>query len=159
MFESSIVTFSFLSILASVLITNLASTSSLVDTTFAIGAGNGSNEHTLNYLLFSSSTRQAHERKLEDLLKDSNHSHVSDSVNLQLATSVWKRMRQNALEFAQQRAEEAKPTINRLLQQANVSSSCRKSLNDVLNHISKLDSWAVESEYPMGFAEALKIQG
>lgn len=103
-------------------------------------------QQALNYLLFSSSSRQPHDLRLEGLLKDSNHSHVSDAVNLQLANSVWKKMRQNALEFAQQRADETKPTINRLLEQSNVSAVCQQSINDAIDRLAKLDEWAVRSK-------------
>lgn len=101
-------------------------------------------QRALNYLLFSSSNNKHLDAKLNDLLKDSNHSHVSDTINLQLANSVWTKMRQNALEFAQQRAKEVKPTIDRLLNEANISSHCRESLNSVLDRLSKLDAWAVQ---------------
>lgn len=107
----------------------------------------GSHQHALNYLLFSSLSRPTQDAKLEELLKDSNHSHVSDTVNLQLANSVWKKMRQNALEFAQQRADETKPAINRLLEQSNVSFACQQSINDAIDQLAKLDEWAVKSKY------------
>lgn len=103
-------------------------------------------QQALNYLLFSSPSRQPHDAKLEELLKDSNHSHVSDAVNLQLANSVWRKMRQNALEFAQQRADETKPTINRLLEQSNVSAACHQSINNAIDRLAKLDEWAVKSK-------------
>lgn len=116
--------------------------------TLAQSNATNNEQQALNYLLFSSSNnnKQPHDSKLDELLKDSNHSHVSDAINLQLANSVWKRMRQNALEFAQKRAVLARPTINRLLDQANVSSTCRQSLNDVIDHIANLDQWAVQSK-------------
>lgn len=106
----------------------------------------------LNYLMFASSetarpaTANDDDFRLQNLLKDSNHSHVSDAINLQLANTVWQRMRQNALNFAQQRTEEARPTINRLLEQANVGLACKQSLNSALDHLSKLDQWAVQSK-------------
>lgn len=103
-------------------------------------------QQALNYLLFSSSLRQPHDAKLEELLKDSNHSHVSDAINLPLANSVWRKMHQNALEYAQQRADETKPTINRLLEQANVSEACKLSVNNAIDRLAKLDEWAVKSK-------------
>lgn len=103
-------------------------------------------QQALNYLLFSSSLRQPHDAKLEELLKDSNHSHVSDTINLQLANSVWRKMHQNALEYAQQRADETRPTINRLLEQSNVSETCKQSINNVIDRLAKLDEWAVKSK-------------
>lgn len=110
----------------------------------------GQHEVALNYLLYSSPNRQErriNDSKLEELLKDSNHSHVSDAVDLERAKSVWSMMRQNAKEFAALRAHEAKPTIDRLLKQANVSSECSQSLNGVIEHIVNLDRWAVESKF------------
>lgn len=106
----------------------------------------------LNYLLFSSSSSkqqpQAYDSKLDRLLKDSNHSHVSDEIDLQFANNVWKKMRQNALEFAKQRADEARPTINMLLEQANISTNCRQAINGAIDRLAKLDQWAMQSKYP-----------
>lgn len=119
----------------------------------------GEHQAALNYLLFSggasntaaaaaaAATGQQQTKQLQELLKDSNHSHVSDAVNLQLANDVWQRMRQNALGFAQQKTNEARPTINELFDKANVSPSCRQSINQVLDHLSRLDQWAVKSKY------------
>lgn len=104
-------------------------------------------ETALNYLLYSNHQHQIKDAKVERLLKDSNHSHVSDTINLPLANSIWVRMRQNAIDFAKQRTDESRPTINRLLDQANVSDSCRHSLNDILDNLAKLNHWAVRSEY------------
>lgn len=107
-----------------------------------------SNVSTVNYLLFSSDTTDRNQdSKLNRLLRDSNHNHASDAINLQLANSVWSRMQQNALGFASQRAQETRPTINRLLEQANVSSECHKSINDIIDHLAKLNQWAVQSKY------------
>lgn len=103
------------------------------------------NRQALNYLLFSSSSRQ-HEPKLERLLVDTNHSHVSDAIDLQLANSVWKKMRQNALEFAHQKADLARPTINALLEQANISMACRQSINGTIEELANLNQWAVQSK-------------
>lgn len=105
-----------------------------------------------NYLLFSTAAETraqqgANDSKLEELLKDSNHSHVSDAIDLQLANSVWGKMRTNALKFVQQRAEQSRPSINRLLAQANLSSACNQSLNDIISHIAQLDQWAVQSKF------------
>lgn len=118
-----------------------------------VGAQNLSNSQhrqALNYLLFSSSRQhqqqQANDLKLDRLLKDSNHSHVSDAIDLQLANKVWKKMQQNALEFAQQRAEEARPTINMLLEQANISTTCNRAINGAIDRLAKLDQWAMESK-------------
>lgn len=111
-------------------------------------------QQALNYLLFASPSRQPHDAKLEELLKDSNHSHVSDAVNLQLANSVWRKMRQNALEFAQQRADETKPTINRLLEQSNVSAACHQSINNAIDRLAKLDEWAVKSKFVRSINDA-----
>lgn len=111
---------------------------------------NPEHRQALNYLLFSSSKRhhqqQAYDLKLERLLKDSNHSHVSDVIDLQLANKVWKKMQQNALEFAQQRAEEARPTINLLLEQANISTTCHQAINGAIDRLAKLDQWAMQSK-------------
>lgn len=106
----------------------------------------------LNYLLFSSISSkqqqsQAYDSKLDRLLKDSNHSHVSDEIDLQFANNVWKKMRQNALEFAQQRADEARPTINMLLEQANISTTCRQAINGAIDRLAKLDQWAMQSKF------------
>lgn len=100
----------------------------------------------LNYLLFSSKTRNQRNEsnsKLDELLKDTNHSHISDRISLQLANSIWSDMHQNALEYAHERGESARPTINKLLGQANVSSQCSKSINDIIDRLEKLDDWAV----------------
>lgn len=131
-----------------------------------LDSNSGPQTTALNYLLFSGNNaattttnsrlnllKQQQEYKLNDnnnnakligLLKDSNHSHVSDAIDLQLANNVWRQMRQNAADFAQQRANQAKPSINRLLDQARISSACRKSLNDIIDHIANLDQWAVQ---------------
>lgn len=98
-----------------------------------------------NYLLFESQSK-AQDVKLEELLQDSNHSHVSDAIDLHLANSVWKKMRLNALSYAQQRTSEVRPVINQLLNHANVSLSCRKSLNDVLDSLASLENWAFQSK-------------
>lgn len=133
-----------------ILTISASSFASATPTRSAVPKAEGTDHRALNYLLFSSSTSrqagEADERKLEELLKDANHSHVSDAVSLPLANSVWKRMHQNALEFAQQRAHEARPAINQLLVSANVSSTCYQSLNDVMEHLTQLDMWAVQSK-------------
>lgn len=102
----------------------------------------------LNYLLHARKqpAEETHEDqvKLERLLKDTNHSHAGDAVNLQLANSIWQRMHANALSFAQESAQNARPAINRLLEQAHVSTQCKQSLNDLLDHLARLDQWAVE---------------
>lgn len=111
------------------------------------GASSTSNQlSALNYLLFSSAPKGDQDDKLFHLLQDSNHSHVSDAVNLQLANLAWKKMHLNVLEYAQLRISEARPTINRLLAQANVSSNCNRSLNAILDSIGRLDDWAVQSK-------------
>lgn len=113
-----------------------------------VDKSNNNEPPLINYLLYSNSERSLlNETKLERLLKDSDHNHVSDTVDLTLANSVWKKMRQNALEFAQVKANQSRPTINKLLEQANVSSTCRKSLNDVIDRLANLDEWAVKSKW------------
>lgn len=104
----------------------------------------------LNYLLFSSTNHTINNNnningsiKVEELLKDSDHSHISDTINLQLANSIWDKMHDNALEYAHQRGELARPTINKLLEQANISSVCSRSINDIIDRLEKLDDWAV----------------
>lgn len=90
-------------------------------------------------------TRRAggQESEIERLLKDSNHSHVSDRVNISLANSIWQRMRLNALLYAQDRTRQVRPEMNRLLEMARVSSACNRSLNHLLDHIGTLDDWAM----------------
>lgn len=104
-------------------------------------------EKALNYLLYSSSHRRPHNGKIEQLLTNSSHSHASDTVNLQLANSIWEQMRNNAVEFAKHKAQEARPTVNRLLEQANVSLSCKQSLNSALDRLANLDGWALKSKW------------
>lgn len=119
-------------------------------------ANSESQQHqaALNYLLFSSEKKQQQQQQqstnklddnsnLEELLKDSNHSHISDKVSLQLANSIWTKMHQNVLDFAHKRTELVRPTINKLLEQANISSVCRQSINDIIDHLEKLDDWAM----------------
>lgn len=118
----------------------------------ATGVEEQPQQRALNYLLFSSPSEQNQPRaslapadqRLDRLLRDANHSHISDRVTLHLANSVWSKMRQNALDFARQRTEQSRPAINRLLEQANVSSNCKRSLNDIIDHLAKLDDWAVQ---------------
>lgn len=100
----------------------------------------------LNYLLFSAAIKGNQNKTLTNLLQDSNHSHVSNAINLELANLAWSKMRLNALDYAQQRISEARPAINQLLEQANISSSCHRSLNDILNSLARLDDWAVKSK-------------
>lgn len=105
------------------------------------------NRVALNYLLFSSNSKnKQQDSKLNELLMDNKHNHVSDAVNIQLANSVWYKMHKNVQEFARQRTLEARPVINRFLEDANVTLSCRKSLNSVLDRIDQLDNWAMESK-------------
>lgn len=97
-----------------------------------------------NYLLFSSLRPTSLDTKLSELLQDDNHNHVSDTVNLSLANSVWRLMHDNALEFARQRVELVRPSAIRLLDRAQVSEPCRKSLSDTLDHLGRLETWAVQ---------------
>lgn len=100
----------------------------------------------LNYLLYHKKQQQVStidQLKLEKLLKDTNHSHVSDTVSPQLADSIWKQMHLNALNFAQDSAQQARPSINQLLDQSGVGSQCKQSINDILDHLASLDEWAV----------------
>lgn len=96
-----------------------------------------------NYLLFSADSAAIDDR-LGELLKDQNHNHVSDRVNISLANSIWRKMHSNALEYARQRAELVRPSANQLFDRAEVSATCRKSLNDMIDHVAKLDRWAVQ---------------
>lgn len=108
---------------------------------------NSTHQNAINYLLYSSQQANQSDTKLTDLLADVNHNHAGETVNLQFANSVWSMMHQNALDFASQRAQEARPSINRLLEEARVSASCKSSLNQVLDGIARLDSWALQSEF------------
>lgn len=113
-----------------------------------------STEYVQNYLLYtankhsesSSDKNKEAQQQLEinRLLKDTNHSHVSDAVDLKLANLVWSRMRQHALSYARDNARAARPTINALLERAQVSQACSSSLNGILDHLAQLDQWAVE---------------
>lgn len=124
----------------------------------------------LNYLLFSSqnnnqtttllkSALNNSHQNLETLLKDSEHNHASDKVDLQVANLVWRKMHQNALDYAQERIKQARPTLDRFMSNSNISSSCSKSLNDIIDHIGNLEQWAVQmynafGEFPaVGFFE------
>ena len=100
----------------------------------------------LNYLLYHKKQQQVSsvdQLKLEKLLKDTNHSHVSDTISLQLADSIWKQMHDNALNFAQDSAQQARPSINQILDQSGVGLQCKHSINDILDHLAQLDEWAV----------------
>lgn len=123
-------------------------------------AYNSSSTHlksNLNYLLFTSnseaspsspsSSNKQQDSKIKELLRDHKHNHMSDSVNIGLANSIWFKLRKNVQEYARQRTLEARPVINKLLEDANVTLSCKISLNNVLNRIDQLDSWAMESKY------------
>lgn len=104
---------------------------------------------TLNYLLFNQREhgREENSSRIDELLANSNHSHASDAVNLQLANSIWFKMSQNAHEFARRRVAQVKPIVNKFLKQANVSEQCEHSINLVMERISEMDLWAMQSEY------------
>lgn len=99
-----------------------------------------------NYLLYSNPLRVP-DAQLDDLLRDSNHSHVSDAVSLKLAQSVWTKMRQNALRFAQDRARQIRPAVRKLIEAAEISAGCSQSIEQALDHLANLDYWAVQSKY------------
>lgn len=96
-----------------------------------------------NYLLFYSKKHQVDDN-LSKLLKDTNHNHVSDTVNISLANSVWRLMHENALDYAQQRAALIRPTASRLFEDAQVSEPCRQALSGMIDHLARLDKWAVQ---------------
>lgn len=119
----------------------------IINSTQALASTAPSSSSYLNFMLFArntTTTTTPEELKLERLLKDTNHSHVSDTVDLKLANLVWTRMGEQAREFARLNAQAARPTINLLLERAHVSSACKQSLNGLLDHLAQLDQWAVE---------------
>lgn len=123
----------------------------------AEAANQGNNEQaSLNYLLYSRSNVAADNNnnssnstvnRISELLTNSSHNHASDSIDLKLANSVWFWMRQNSQDYARQRIAQARPVINKLLAQANVSRECEQSLNSVLDRMCELDQWAMQSKY------------
>jgi hypothetical protein len=122
------------------------------DASSSAGAGHRPPTAALNYLLYNPTLT---DRRRQDtntttmtadeanLLKDVNHDHTSDKIDLQLARGIWKRMHANALEFVRFKTNEAKPVIERFLQVSGVSPACKQSINDVLEHIGQLDEWAM----------------
>lgn len=85
-------------------------------------------------------------KKLNNLLNDSNHDHTSDLIDITLANDAWKLMQLNAQRYAKEKVEEARPTINQLLQLAGVSANCRQSISYLLDRLEHLDQWAVQSK-------------
>lgn len=85
----------------------------------------------------------AHNPGLDSLLRDSNHSHASAIVDLQLANEVWTKMHDQVGSYAKSRVNLLRPTINNLLSKANVSLKCSQSILDTMDHLASLDDWAV----------------
>ena len=112
----------------------------------------------VNYLLYSSrptlpsadnaNNADADEAKLAARIKqhvtNSSHYHMDDTVNIEFANIIWRRMADNAASYAKKRYNESKPVVDEFLAAANVSAECKVSLNSALLHLSTLDEWAVK---------------
>lgn len=110
----------------------------------------------LNYLMYQSTgttttpsqeganSSTSSEDFIKSLLKDVNHDHTSDRIDLKLATNIWKRMHQNALEFAQVKTNQARPIVDQFLQVAGVSAKCRAAIGATMDHLGRLDGWAMK---------------
>lgn len=128
--------------------------------TLVVAATAAADYQVPNFLLFSSGQQDSKlntSASLIELLTDSSHNHASERVDLQLANSVWRQMRQNALEFAKSRVDSVRPSISRLIEHSNVSSKCGQALQATLTHLAKLDLWAVQSELTIDRMKMLQL--
>lgn len=113
--------------------------------TTIVDAANVNQNTAVNILLFKDNEQhQKDDSVLKKLLTDTSHSHMSDVVDINLANSVWKKMNENALKFAQLKAKQSKPIIEEFLIQANVSNECNQSVNNVIDQAAMLTDWAVQ---------------
>lgn len=103
--------------------------------------------NAINIFMFPNQLQHKQDKddfQIKQLLTNTSHDHMSDTVSVELANSIWKKMEQNALKFAQSKAKQSKPIIDEFLNQANVSNSCKQSLNDVIDRAASLTQWAVQ---------------
>lgn len=114
----------------------------------ADSAATTGNKAISSYLLYSSPSsllpeKSSEQIKLEKLLKDTNHNHASDTISLKLANDVWARMHQRVESYAHDRAELVRPSVEELMGRASVGRACRQSILTTIDHLAKLDEWAV----------------
>lgn len=76
------------------------------------------------------------------IVKNSSHSHDNDLIDIETTGFAWHLMEQQAFKYARHRIDRIKPMMSQLLVEANVSSSCRSSIDSWLDGFMKLDRWA-----------------
>lgn len=71
------------------------------------------------------------------------HSHDNDQIDLQTTQVAWNLMQRQALLYMRNQVETLRPFILELLNEAQVSQECRKSVSDWLNELTLLKKQAV----------------
>lgn len=79
-------------------------------------------------------------------MRSSSDYHDFDNIGLNESIVGWQLLHNQAQLFAENQVHFYGPKLERLLSEANVSAACEQSLNETLQSLERLDSWAVQSE-------------
>lgn len=109
--------------------------------------------HSALWLIQEAHNRTGNYEKLAHLLtrvgpnmQASSDYHDYDDINLEESILAWELLREQSKLFAQNQVRFYRPNLEKLLQDAKVSTKCKLSVDFLLNSLENLKFWAVQSK-------------
>jgi len=79
-------------------------------------------------------------------MRSSTNYHDFQDIALNESIEAWQLLHEQARSIAQDQVDLFKPHIMSIMQQANVTQDCHKSMGQTLDRMKNLESWALESK-------------